>query len=208
MYGFENFDEELEYVLQLLNAHEHAITEQAQNKIVDLISDWFDENAVYVGQLDQNLYKEINRILDDGVITDEEHDTLTAYIKAYLRSHKKIDYEEYKTAKQRLSRTEIAAIVPNEELDKDFIGKVCVLTGDFERYKGKRKEAEAEIRRRGGKTSQSISGVTNMLICGGSGVGWAKIKQVKERNKQGQNIRLVDEETFYKMLENNEAVEG
>ena len=44
------------------------------------------------------------------------------------------------------------------------------------------------------------------LPCGGSGVGWRKVEEVKERNLQGQNIKIIDEETFYKMLESNEAV--
>lgn len=205
MHGFENFDEELEYVLQLLNAHEHAVTDQAQNKIVDLISDWYDENAVYVAQLDRNLHQEINHILDDGIITDEEHDTLTHYIVDYLKTHKHFDYVTYKKDKERLTREDIKNIKPYPIGDKDFIGKTVVITGTFERFLI-RKEAELEIRRRGGKTSQSISNATNMVICG-TKAGWAKLKQVKERNEQGQNIRLVTEETFYKMLESNEAVE-
>ncbi len=204
MYSFENFDEELEYVLQLLNAHGHANSEQAQNRIIDLISDWFDENAVYIGQLDKHLYGEINRILDDGVITDEEYDTLTHYIIEYLDSHTHFDFEAYKKGKQRLTREDIKNITPYTVGDKDFIDNVVVITGTFERFP-KRKEAEVEIRRRGGKTSQSISNATTMLICG-TGAGWAKIEQVKQRNLQGQNIRLIDEETFYKMLESNEAI--
>lgn len=205
MYGFENFDEELEYVLQLFKAHNHADTEQAKDKIVGLISDWYDENAVYVAQLDGHLHQEINRILDDGVITDEEHDTLVSYIFDYLETHIHFDYATYKKDKQRLTRQDIKSIKPYSIGDKDFIGKVVVITGAFEKFPI-RKKAEIEIRRRGGKTAQSISNTTNMVICG-TGAGWVKLEQVKMRNEQGQNIKLVTEETFYKMLESNEAID-
>ena len=169
------------------------------------ISDWFDENAVYIGAVDNDLRQAISLILDDGIITDEEYDTLTHFIMDHINTHKKFDYATYRQGKKRLSREEAKSIVPYETGDKDFLGKVVVLTGDFQRFP-KRKDAEIEIRRRGGKTASLISGRTDMLICGKS-AGWAKIEQVKQRNSRGNTIiHLVDEDSFYKMLENNEAI--
>lgn len=200
----KTFDDELQLLLDLLAFHNVADDEEKDGFVSD-ITDWFDTNAVYLTALDLGLHQEINRILDDGVITDEEYDTLTHYIIDYLNSHIHFDFETYKKDKQRLTREDIKNITPYTVGDKDFIDKVVVITGTFERFP-KRKEAEAEIRRRGGKTSQSISNATTMFIYG-TGAGWAKIEQVKQRNKQGQNIKLVDEKTFYKMLESNEAIE-
>lgn len=200
----KTFDDELKILLEMLNSH-NIVPDDIKENFVRYITDWFDENSVYLSQLDLGLHQEINHILDDGVITDEEHDTLTHYIVDYLKTHKHFDYATYKKDKQRITREDIKNIQLYPIGDKDFIGKVIVVTGSFERFPI-RKEAELEIRRRGGKTSQSISNATNMVICG-TGAGWSKIQQVKERNKQGQNIRLVTEETFYKMLESNEAVE-
>ena len=200
----KTFDDELRLLLDMLDFHSIA-PEEEKDEFVNDISDWFDNNAVCLTALDLGLHQEINHILEDGVITDEEHDTLMAYIIDYLNTHKHFDYATYKKDKQRLTREDIKSVIPYTVGDKDFIGKTVVITGTFERFPI-RKEAELEIRRRGGKTSQSISNVTNMLIYG-TGAGWSKIEQVKERNEQGQNIRLVTEETFYKMLESNEAVE-
>lgn len=204
MNDFKTFDDELNLLLDLLDFHSVA-EESEKDELVNDIQDWFDNNAVYLTQLDIGLHQEINRILDDGIITDEEHDTLMAYIIDYLNSHIRIDYNSYKKDKQRLTRQDIKNIKPYPIGDKDFIGKTVVITGNFTKFPV-RKEAEIEIRRRGGKTSRSISNATNILICGNSSVGWAKLEQAKQRNEQGQNIRLVSEETFYKMLESNEAV--
>lgn len=200
----KTFDDELKVLLDMFEAHNDANDSEKFN-LVEEISDWFDENAVYISHLDIGLHQEINKILDDGVITDEEYDTIAAYLHDYLNAHKDFDYISYKKGKQRLTREEIKNIQLNDIGDKDFVGKVVVITGNFIKFPV-RKEAEREIRRRGGKTSQSISNVTDIVICG-TDAGWRKIEQVKHRNEQGQNIRLVDEETFYKMLEDNEAVE-
>lgn len=199
----KTFDDELRELLKMLDFHKNADNDEKDDFVRD-ISDWFDYNAVYVGGLDTGLYQAINKILDDGVITDEEYDTIVSYIDAYLDTHKRFDYKSYKEGKQRLTCDEIKNIEPYIVGDKDFIGKVVVITGDLERFPV-RKEAEIEIRKRGGKTASSISGATNIVVCG-DGAGWKKVKQVKQRNEQGQKINLVDEKTFYKMLESNDAV--
>lgn len=200
----KTFDDELKLLLEMLMVHSIADDDWKKDFFLD-IADWFDTNALYLSALDLGLHQEINHILEDGIITDEENDTLTDYISKYLNSHVHFDYATYKRGKQRLTREELKKIVPYSIGDKDFIDNVVVVTGTFERFPI-RKNAEIEIRQRGGKTSQNVSGTTTMLICGGSGVGWRKVEEVKERNLQGQNIRIIDEETFYKMLESNEAV--
>lgn len=200
----KTFDDELQLLLDMLDIY-YAVDESEKDDFVSDIQDWFDENAVYLATLDLGLHQEINHILEDGIITDEEYDTLTHYIIDYLNSHKHFDYKVYKQGKQRLTREELKKIAPYPIGDKDFIGKVVVITGEFKRFPI-RKEAEIEIRRRGGKTASSISNATNILICGTAKAGWGKIEEVKQRNQQGQNIVLVDEETFYKMLESNDAI--
>ena len=97
MNKFISYDDELEYLSALLLVHNHNRDVYTQKKIVALISDWFDENSSFIAHLDIGLHQTINNILDDGIITDEECDTLTAYVKQYLRSHKQIDYMAYKT---------------------------------------------------------------------------------------------------------------
>lgn len=200
----KTFDDELKALLKLLDTHS-AVPDEWKDDFVRDITDWFEENAVYISRLDIGLHQEINRILDDGIITEEETDTLTAYIIDFLSTHKHFDYDTYKKDKQRITREDMKNITPYPIGDKDFIGKTVVITGAFSKFPI-RKDAEIEIRRRGGKTSQSISNATNMFICGNC-AGWAKLEQVKQRNEQGQNIRIVTEETFYKMLESNDAID-
>lgn len=116
-----------------------------------------------------------------------------------------VDYDEKFASKRRLTREEIAATTVNAECDKDFVGKTVVITGDFSRFPI-RKDAELEIRKRGGKTSSSVSNATNLLICGNKNVGQKKIDRAKEFIAKGNNLHIIDEETFYKMLESNEAI--
>ena len=196
---FTTYDDELEYLSALLLVHNHNNDDYIQKKIVDLISDWFGKHSPFIARLDIELHRTINDILDDGIITDEETEIIIEYIKRYLRSHEYVDFATLKESHARLARDEKNKLIHSSELDKDFISKVCVLTGIFSRFPD-RKEAEREIIRLGGKTASSISGATNMLICGDNGVGSGKLKQVETRNKQGQNIIVIDEQTFYKML--------
>ncbi len=205
MENLDNYDEELDYFLALLKVYNRTESEIVKDNTMTLISNWFDDNAIYIAHLDITLHQQINQILDDGTITDEEYDALNDYITIYLQSHQKQDFAKIKETKQRISKAEIAAIKLNDELDKDFVDKVVVITGNLSRYPI-RKEAEMEVRKRGGKTANLISGMTNILICG-NGAGPSKIMQVKQRREQGQDIKLVDEETFYKMLKNNEAID-
>lgn len=200
----KSFDDEWKSFLELLFYYHVADDDWKKDFLTD-ISDWFDENAVYVGAADINLHQAISHILDDGMITDEEYDTLTHFIMDHINTHEKFDYKTYSQGKQRLSHEEIESIVPYEEGDEDFIGKTVVITGEFEKFP-KRKEAEVEIRRRGGRTVSSVSGRTDMLIYGRH-AGWAKIEQVRQRNLRGGAILLVNEGTFYKMLETNEAID-
>ena len=72
----------------------------------------------------------------------------------------------------------------------------------FERYPGKkRKELETIIEQRGGKTPSSVSSITDMLVVGQDyGPG-------KYDKAISLGIRIIDEETLYKMLDNgNEAL--
>ncbi len=199
----KSFDDELKVFLEMLFVY-HLADDDWKDDFLSDIADWFDENAVYISAVDIGLHQAISHILEDGIITDEENETLIHFIMDHINTHDHFDYKTYNQGKERLSREEVKSIVPYEVGDKDFIGKTVVITGEFGRFP-KRKEAEAEIRRRGGRTVSSVSSRTDMLICG-RGAGWAKIEQVKQRNSHGMSIRLIDEKTFYKMLENNEAI--
>ena len=87
----KSFDDEWKSFLELLFYY-HGAGDDWKEEFLSEISDWFDENAVYIGAVDIDLYQAISRILDDGIITDEEYDTLTHFIMDHINTHKKFDY--------------------------------------------------------------------------------------------------------------------
>lgn len=105
-------------------------------------------------------------------------------------------------SKNRLTKEEKDKIEKNIIPDEDFNGKRVVLTGEFERYPGKkRKELEAIIEQRGGETPSSVSSITDMLVVG-QDYGPGKYEKAITLG-----IRIIDEETLYKMHDNgNEAL--
>jgi DNA ligase (NAD+) len=81
-----------------------------------------------------------------------------------------------------------------EEVDArgPFAGRTVVLTGGLTRLS--RDEAKAEIERRGGKVSGSVSRKTDLVVAGDD--AGTKLKKAQELG-----VRIVDEEAFLKMLE-------
>ena len=105
-------------------------------------------------------------------------------------------------SKKRLTKEEKEKIERNKISDEDFEGKRIVVTGEFSRFPGeKRKDLCRIIEQRGGKTPSSVSGVTDMLVIGKNYGG----KKYDKALSLG--IKIVNEETLYKMLDNgNESL--
>jgi len=79
-----------------------------------------------------------------------------------------------------------------------FAGKTVVLTGDLAAYT--REQAKAEIERRGGKVTGSVSGKTDYVVAG------AKPGANKMAGAQKHGVPVIDEETFLRMLAEGEEV--
>ncbi len=74
-----------------------------------------------------------------------------------------------------------------------FAGETWCITGTFEHFKP-RDLALKEVEKRGGKTTSSVTGNTTVLLAGpGAGSKLAKAREL--------GIRIIDEATFLKMLE-------
>lgn len=116
-----------------------------------------------------------------------------------------MSYERFK--EKRISSKEILETTPlNDELDKDFEGKTIVFTGTLKLYT--RKEAKREVCKRGAKSvPDSLSKSTDMLIVADSKDNTDKDNKALYMNEQGAHIRIINESTFYKMLENNEIIQ-
>lgn len=81
---------------------------------------------------------------------------------------------------------------PSEEKE-EFLNKIFVITGSFERYK--REEIKLLVEKYGGKCSESVSKKTSVLIKGeDSGSKYSKALEL--------NIEIWDEEKLYNVLDN------
>ena len=146
-----------------------------------------------------------HRSLADCITTQELYDAINAKMESdnlriedlwvkEKRSHKGID---------------ISSIVPTEfEIDEDgfFYGKHVVFTGKLERML--RKDAMQIIVNLGGILDNSVTKETNYLILGDNdynvilkGEKSSKHKKAEELKLKGQDIEILDENTFYDLLE-------
>ena len=102
--------------------------------------------------------------------------------------------------KNKFSAREINNSSRNEVLDLDFVGQKVTITGVFERYPEREILADI-IQNRGAeiKASGNLAKSTTMLI---AGRGAGKIEKAKQLG-----IRIIDEETLYRMLEDNNAID-
>ncbi|HYG66405.1 MAG TPA: NAD-dependent DNA ligase LigA, partial [Anaeromyxobacteraceae bacterium] len=88
-----------------------------------------------------------------------------------------------------------AGVVPAPEaIDArgPLAGKTVVLTGGLAKLS--RDDAKAEIERRGGKVSGSVSRKTDLVVAGED--AWSKLKKAQELG-----VKIVDEEAFLRLLE-------
>jgi len=102
--------------------------------------------------------------------------------------------EENRRVVERLLEEAGVRPEPEERVESGgvFEGKTVVLTGTLERFS--RDQAKAEIERRGGKVSGSVSKKTDLLVAGADAGS-------KLRKAQELGVRVIDEETFLAMLE-------
>lgn len=104
----------------------------------------------------------------------------------------------------KFSTREVNKEPVNIEQDLDFKNQQITITGSFEKYpRPEREKLAIELRKRGAKvlSSGSLAKSTTMLIAG-TDAGSKKLKQAEERK-----IKIIDENTLYKMLEDNNAIE-
>lgn len=111
-------------------------------------------------------------------------------------------------SKHNHSHLDISQIVPNKAIDEDsyFYGKHCVFTGTLEKMV--RKEAMQLVVNVGGILDKSVASTTNFLIVGSfdycSSIKegkTGKLKKAEALKQKGQNIEIIDEYTFYDLLD-------
>lgn len=103
---------------------------------------------------------------------------------------------------------DLSAAYSSGNLDRynPFWGKMCVVTGVLSRME--RPEALSEIRRRGGRTSDTPVNSMNILILGyqewsalNNGIASRKVQKAVDLQNSGKNVKIISEDEFYSMLE-------
>ena len=146
-----------------------------------------------------------HRSLADCITTKELYDA----VKAKMESDNLRIEDLWVNGKRSRKWINISSIVPNEvEMNKDsfFYGKHVVFTGKLERMV--RRDAMQIVVNLGGILDNSVNRKTNYLILGDNdynailkGKKSSKQKKVEELKMKGQDIEILDEKTFYDLLE-------
>ena len=96
-------------------------------------------------------------------------------------------------------RVDESSITANTEIkDSILSNKYVVVTGDFSKYD--RAGILQKIVNYGGICQKSVTKQTDYLICG-SNVGATKINKANEKIAKGQNLKIINESEFYKIIE-------
>jgi hypothetical protein len=150
----------------------------------------------------------LSSILADHVITDDERNTLLAFLSTVIEFKDSLNLteQEFINLRQTYSICGICASCP----DISFTDKIFCFTGEF--LRGTRKEIAAKVEALGAKAKSAVSGKTDYLVVGNSGNPcWAyacygrKIEEAMEFRKKGSHIIIVNETDFWDAVDDAEA---
>lgn len=151
------------------------------------------------------LHNNEHRAIADCIATKELYDSIKTTMAA---KNLKIDNMWYAHKQSSRIGIDISIIVPeNVEIDEDnfFYQKHVVFTGKLERMV--RKDAMQLVVNLGGVLDNSVNKYTNYLILGNNdynailkGEKSSKHKKAEKLQLEGQDISIIDEYTFYDLL--------
>lgn len=193
--------------IQSLHGILHGII--ANNTITDEeikgLQRWAQNHFILKGTYPfDEIYSLISSILADGVVTNDERNTLKAFFSEFIdmRDSYNLNEKEFAELREHYSVAGICAKDPNII----FEGNLFCFTGASAR--AKRNDIEALICDHGGKCSGSVTKKTKYLVVGAEGNPcWAfscygrKIEKAVELRKQGVPVVIVNEHDFWKALE-------
>ena len=153
-----------------------------------------------------NLHTNMHRSLADCISTKELYDAIK---EKMITDGLNISDLRQKNAHSSGSRIDISQITPDDvEIDEDgfFYGKHVVFTGKLEKMN--RKDAMQIVVNVGGILDNSVTKNTNYLILGNNdynailkGEKSSKHKKAEKLKLSGQDIEILDELTFYDILD-------
>ena len=150
---------------------------------LDSLKEWMEGNLNLRGNYPYDaILLCIEKIIEDRIITSEEHDELLSLFKEYTNP-----------------------IEARRDLQIDLANKSVCLTGNF--IHGTKEEIGTIITGKGGFISPNITKKTEILLVGGEGSkAWcygnfgSKVKKAMEMRSQGIGIEIYGEEDFINMV--------
>lgn len=189
--------------VQFLHGMIHGIMADSDisDKEIRTLSDWLTSNDYLQGTYPfDELNSLLHTILEDGVITADERNSLLAFCSNVVDFKDSINLHEpdFEALRKKYSIDGICAYCP----DLTFDGKVFCFTG--ESYRATRKEIVEEIERLGGTFISNVSRKTDYLIVGNAGNPcWAyscygrKIEAAMSVRRAGGKVQIINETDFW-----------
>ncbi|MFF2876151.1 BRCT domain-containing protein [Gottfriedia sp. NPDC057991] len=204
---FNEFYDLVTSSIQQLEGILHGVL--SDNELSDLeikqLKAWLDERAFLKGTYPfDEIDSLIMSVLEDGVITEDERQSLVAFFSNFIDAKQSynLNEEEMKTLQAKYSVEGICAANPSIS----FSNKTFCFTGAS--YRAKRNDFAELITQHGGQFTNSVTKKTNFLIVGGEGNPcWAfscygrKVEKAVQLRKAGTQVVIVHENDFWKQLE-------
>ena len=136
----------------------------------------------------------------------ETTQALYVKLKECLRAKASEEKTTTKFTTHQSARSITTATDINEEKDADFEGKTFLFTGGMLHIS--RENAMREVVKRGGIIKDGMSKKIDVLVnANPEGVITSKVQRALDMQAEGHPIKIIDEQTFLKMLEDNNAIE-
>ena len=165
---------------------------------------WLEANRALSGHfLFDEIYKLVEDVLEDGIITSEERDSLTSFMYEFtsnLNESARMQIQENQTNSE-----ESSSGVYSKPLIS-FQDCLFCLSGDFLNFDTK-SDVESVIESRGGAISKGVTKKISYLVVGGQGSeDWKfgkygrKVEKAMQYKSKGVAIEVVQESWFFELL--------
>lgn len=141
-----------------------------------------------------HIHQNNHRAIDDCLATKELYDNIKQYM-----NHNNLKISDLFKQKKWYNTVDIETVIPTHIIDNRLENIHFVFTGPLEKMN--RKKAMQTVVNFGGYLDKTVNKNTNYLVVGKNKAISSKEKRARELQAQGQNIVIIDELTFYKLLD-------
>ena len=208
-----DYYDEITNEIQVLQGMLHGIMADDHVSLTEAkeLQKWVDEHSHLKGSYP---YDELDSlllaVLADGMIDDEEQQTLKAFFEDFIQySFSKRVKDETARIKSGLSLERSLPAICAACPEIEFESKAFTFTGTS--MKGQRTELVDRVKSLGGSFSGNLTQKTDFLVVGARGNPcWAfscygrKVEKATEYRKKGQQIVIVHESDFWDAVEDNQ----